>query len=144
MQLRTQLAFDGADDVHDMRVTLDGHQLFDFDRTVFADAAYIVAAEIDEHDVLGSLLFIMNHFVSDAAVVVVAYAARACSGDGAVLDATLIHADQYFRRRASNAGVARFIQAHAQKVEVRRGVDDAQRAIDGEGIDAGFYIETLG
>src|SRR6202044_1113160 len=54
MKLREELAFDGADDMHDMRVTLDGHQLFDFDRAVFADAAYVIAAEIDEHDVLGS------------------------------------------------------------------------------------------
>src|ERR1700751_4525297 len=36
VELGAELAFDAADDVHDMRVALDVHQLLYFDRTIFA------------------------------------------------------------------------------------------------------------
>src|SRR5262249_43371755 len=42
-------------DVHHVREALDGHELLDLDAAVFADAAEIIAAEVDEHDVLGAL-----------------------------------------------------------------------------------------
>src|SRR5207253_4810702 len=49
-------AGDLADDVEDVRVGLDLHFLVDLDGAVLADAAEVVAAEGDQHHVLGPLL----------------------------------------------------------------------------------------
>ncbi len=51
-----ELAFEGADEVHDVAVALDEHEVLDLDGAEFADAADVVAAEVDEHDVLGDAL----------------------------------------------------------------------------------------
>src|SRR5580698_10945490 len=53
VEFGAQLTFNGTDDMHDVGVAFDRHQFFDFDGAVFTDAAYVVASEIDEHDVLG-------------------------------------------------------------------------------------------
>ena len=42
--------------MHHVRIALDEHQPLDLDRAVFANAAQVVATEIDEHDVLGAFL----------------------------------------------------------------------------------------
>ena len=55
-----QRARDLADDVEDVRVGLDHHQLVDLDRAVLADAAEVVAAEVDQHHVLGPLLGVVD------------------------------------------------------------------------------------
>ena len=44
--------------VHHVRVAFDDHQFFDLHRAVLADSSEIVAAEIDQHDVFGALLFV--------------------------------------------------------------------------------------
>ena len=49
-----RLALEGADQVHDVGVALDEHEVFDFDGAELGDAADVVAAEVDEHDVLGN------------------------------------------------------------------------------------------
>ena len=59
-------ATDG-DDVHDVRVGLDGHERVDLDRAVLADAAEVVAAEVDEHHVLGALLLVGEQVGGDRA-----------------------------------------------------------------------------
>ena len=41
--------------MHDVAVGLDLHQLVDLDAAVLADAAQVVAAQVDEHHVLGAL-----------------------------------------------------------------------------------------
>src|SRR5690606_13842073 len=48
--VRAQAAIDIADDVHDMAVALDDHEVADAHRAELGDAADIVAGEIDEHD----------------------------------------------------------------------------------------------
>ena len=55
-----QRARDLADDVQDVRVGLDHHQLVDADRAVLADPAEVVAAEVDQHHVLGPLLGVVD------------------------------------------------------------------------------------
>ena len=53
-----ELAFDDRRQVHDVREALEAHELRHAHRPVVADAADVVAAEIDEHDVLGALLLV--------------------------------------------------------------------------------------
>jgi hypothetical protein len=93
-----EAAFDGADDVHDVRVALDEHEAVDFDGAELADAAYVVAAQVDKHDVLSALLFVVEHFVGECLVFLLIGAAGAGSGDGAVLHFALMDADEQFGR----------------------------------------------
>ena len=45
-----ELALERADQVHDVGVALDEHQVLHLDGAEFADAADVVAAEVDEHE----------------------------------------------------------------------------------------------
>ncbi len=51
----TQFAGDVGDDVHDVAVAFDRHEVGDFDGAELRDAADIVAGEVDEHEVFGAL-----------------------------------------------------------------------------------------
>ena len=53
--------------MHDVAVGLDLHQLVDHNRAVLAHAAEVVAAEVDEHHVLGALLLVGEQLVGDRA-----------------------------------------------------------------------------
>src|SRR5204863_45303 len=72
------------DDVVDVRVALDRHQLVDAHAARHADATEVVALEVDEHHVLGTLLR-MRDELTDVAGVVMAVHARPRAGDGARL-----------------------------------------------------------
>ena len=90
--------------MHDVGVALDVHQICHFDGSIFADTADVVAAEVDEHDVLGAFLFVGEHLALGGEVGGFAGAARAGSGDGAVLDAAAFDADQELGRGADDVG----------------------------------------
>ena len=74
---------DGADDVHDVRVVLDRHQRLDRHAAVLADAAEVVAAEVDEHHVLGALLLVGEQVALEPLVLGGVGAARPRAGDRA-------------------------------------------------------------
>ena len=63
-----QLAGDVRRDVHHVAVALDDHHVGDFDRAVAGDAADVVAAQIDEHHVLGPFLGIGQQLVGEPLV----------------------------------------------------------------------------
>jgi hypothetical protein len=67
--------------VHDVAVAPHVHELDDVDRAGAADPLEVVAAEVDEHDVLGALLGVGEQLVGQAHVVLGGLAARARSGD---------------------------------------------------------------
>ena len=156
-----EAAFDGADDVHDVRVALDEHQAVDFDGAELAYAADVVAAEVDEHHVFGALFFVVQHLVGQRLVFLLVGAARAGSGDGAVLDLALVDADQQLGRRAGQlqglrpfslfGGVLRLIGSAAQRTlgrkaqeeHIRAGIDGAQGAIDLEAVGLRLDVEAL-
>ena len=50
----------------EVRVGLDGHERLDLDGAVLAHAAEVVAAEVDEHHVLGALLLVGEQVLGDA------------------------------------------------------------------------------
>ena len=65
---RAQRARDGGDDVHHVAVGLDLHQLVHVDAAVLAHAPEVVAAEVDEHHVLGALLLVGEQLGGDRAI----------------------------------------------------------------------------
>ena len=101
------------------------------DRAGHADAAEVVAAEIDQHHVLGDLLGVGEHLALDAHVLFRRGAARAGTGDRPHLGAAVLEAHQ---RLGAGAGDARI--AEAQEVHIRRRVDHPHRAVDIEAVDA--------
>ena len=58
------------DEVHDVRIALECHELRDPHRTIFADAAEIVAPEVHQHDVLGSFFLVAFELFCHAKVFV--------------------------------------------------------------------------
>ncbi len=61
-EVAAQAALDGTDQMHHVRVALHEHQPVNFHRAELAHAAHIVPAEVDQHYVLGALLFVGEHF----------------------------------------------------------------------------------
>jgi hypothetical protein len=82
--------------MHDVRIALDEHQLLDLHGAVFADAAYVVAAQIDQHDVLGDFFFVRAQLGFNGAILLFIFSARTGSGDGAILHLAAMHAYQQF------------------------------------------------
>jgi len=57
-------------------------------------STYVVAAEVDEHDVFAAFFFIGEHFGFEGEVFGFVGGALAGAGDGAVLDGALVDADE--------------------------------------------------
>src|SRR5579884_868660 len=121
-----------------MRIAFDGHELFDTHRAVLADAAQVVATQIDQHDMLGALFGIGEEFGFERAVLVLIPPPppRAC--DGAVEGLATLYPQQHLGRAADDAD-----RPQPQEIHVGRGIDDAQRAIDLERIGPGLRKEAL-
>ena len=114
----------------DVRVGLDAHERLDLDRAVLAHAAEVVAAEVDEHHVLGALLLVGEQVGGDLAVLVGVAAARARAGDRARRDVAAGDGHERLGRGADDLEVL-----EVQEVHVRRRVDRAQPAVDRERLD---------
>ena len=72
-----QFALDIGDDVHHLAVALDEELIGDLDGADLGDAADIVAAEIEQHQMLGALLGIGEQFGFERLILVRGRAARA-------------------------------------------------------------------
>ncbi len=90
-----------------------------------ADAADVVAREIDEHEVLGAFLLVGEQVLLEGEVVGVGGAAFARAGDGTDLDEAVGEAHVDLGRGADDGEVARVQNEH-----VRRRVDGAQGAVE--------------
>ena len=131
-------AVDGRDEVHDVRVALERHVLRHAHRAELADAAEIVAAEVDEHHVLGAFLLVALQLLGQPQVLLLVAAARPRAGDRMRLDAPAFDAHQHLRRRSDDRETA-----HPDEIHVGRRIDVAQRAIDGERIGGDVGLEPL-
>ena len=120
---------DLADDVDHVAVGLDLHQPLDVHGAVLAHAAEVVAAEVDEHHVLGALLLVGEQLGGDRGVVL---AARAGAGDRAGGDVAAVDGQQRLGRGADDLEVL-----EVEEVHVRARVDVAQPAVDAERLDRG-------
>ena len=133
-EVRAKRAFERADEMHDVRVALDEHEVLDLDGAEVADAADVVAAEVDEHDVLGELLFVGAQIGFEAAVFgFVGARGGGCRRWGGTRRCAL-----WTRTRSSGEEPTMWIgfgfhspccrfDMQAQEVHVGRGIDDAQR-----------------
>ena len=122
-----------------MGEALERHELRHPHGAVLADAAEIVAAEIDEHHVLGALLLVALELLGEPQVLVVAPAARPGAGNRVRLGAPPLHAHEHLGRRADNRE-----PAHADEEHVGRGVHVPQRAVDRERVGRDVRLEPLG
>ena len=75
----SELAGNLRGEVHHVAVALDGHQLVDPFGTEAGDPADVVAGEVDEHDVLGELLRVLDELGLEPAVLLVVRAAAGAS-----------------------------------------------------------------
>ena len=105
---------------------------------VLADAADVVAAEIDEHDVLGALLLVALQLLGQPHVLFVVAPARPRARNRVRLDARPFDAHQHLRRRADDRHAA-----HPDEIHVGRRIDVPQRAVDGERIGVDVGLEAL-
>ena len=91
-----ELTFDLRDDVHHVRVAFDDRVVGHLDGAGDADAAEVIAGEVDEHQVLGAFLRIGEQFDLELAVGGFVGAAGAGAGDRADLAEAAREADVYF------------------------------------------------
>ena len=75
--------------MHDVAVTFDGHDVADLHAAVAGDPANVVAAQIDEHDVLGPFLGIGDQFLGQARVFFLGQPAATRAGERADRDPVL-------------------------------------------------------
>ena len=135
-----EFAGDMGDDVHDMAVTLDCHEVGDFHRAVFRDAADIVAGEVDEHEVLSALLRI-GHEIGGVGIILLDRCSTAAgAGDGADFHEVAGEAHMDLGRTA-HEGVS---TGTAQAEHVGRGIHKTQGAVEIEGVVVEFGFEALG
>src|SRR5580704_4535171 len=92
-------AFDVRDDMHDVAVALDREFLGHLDRACFGDAPDIVAAEIEQHQMLGAFLFVGEELRRQTFVLGLRLAAPAGARDGPDGDFSAPRAHQDFRAR---------------------------------------------
>ena len=133
-----QRAAHRRDHVDDVRVELHLHELVDLDGAGHADAAEVVAAEVDQHDVLGALLLVGAQVVDEAPVLGGARAPPAGAGDRPRLDAVALDGDERLGARAAEGEVV-----EGDVVQVRARVHGAEAAVDGEGRHVDRRAEAL-
>ena len=119
-----QLALHLRHDMHHVRVAFDLETIGHDHAAGFGDAANIVAAQVDQHKVLGALLRIGQQFDFQRNVFGMRGAARAGAGDRAHGNLAVLHAHQDFRRAADHLGTVK-----VEEIHVGRRIERAQCAI---------------
>ena len=121
-----QLAGDVRGDVHDVAVALDHHHVGDLDRAELGDAADVVAAQVDEHDVLGPFLGVGQQFGGELRRLL-----RRCCRGGACRRAGGRSTLPSTTRTMISGELPTSVHAgHAQVEHERAGVHDPQRAVE--------------
>ena len=101
----TQHAFDGGDEVEDLRVAFELHELRNGDAAVFADLAEVVALEVGDHDELGEFLGVGQELEGELLVTHGIAAARARAFDRARGDVAAANAEEKLGRGGQDFGV---------------------------------------
>ncbi len=125
--------------MHHVRVALERHEFVDLDASAGADAAEVVALEIEEHDVLGPLLRVGEKFLLESSVPVCREAARPGAGDRSCFGQPAVERDEALRRRRDDLGEGR-----AQVAGERGGVDLAQPAEEIDAAAGPLRVEAAG
>ena len=106
VEVVAQFALDMADDVLHVAVAFDDHLFRQLHAARLAHAADVVAAEVDEHGVLGQLFRIGEQLLGQTLIFFRSLAAQGGSGDRAHRDAAVLDAHQQLGAGADQAGVA--------------------------------------
>lgn len=120
-------ASDVGDDVHDVGIALDDHEIIDFDAAVLGDAADVVSREIDEHEMFGAFFGVGEKVGGECIVFGGGLPAFASSRDGADVDAAVDGADVNFWGAADERKFVHFENEH-----VGGGIDVAEGAVEVE------------
>ena len=100
--------------MHDVAVALHVAEVVHVHRPAGADAPKIVAAEVDQHQVLGALLRVGQQSLLQRQVGLARGAARQRAGDRPRLGHLAGDAHQHLRRRADQRALARAQQEHVR------------------------------
>ena len=92
--------------MHDVAVALDDVLLGDVDGADLGNAADVVAAEIEQHEVFGALLGIGEQGVGEGLVFLFGFATAGGAGDRADRDFAVAHPDEDLGARADQGEVA--------------------------------------
>ena len=130
VELGSQAALDVADQVEHVAVALDLHVLADGDRPRTSDAAKVVAAEVDQHHVLGSLLRIGLELLGEERVLAGVRPARPRAGDRVGRQAIALDLEEQLGRGADD-----LVARGAHEEEIRAGVDSPQRPVQPDPIE---------
>ena len=135
---RLEIRRDVGDEVHDVRVALDRHEIRHLHRAGQGDAPELVAAEIDQHEMLGALLLVLQQGVGVAPVLLLRRAAGPRAGDRPQAGGAVVEADHRLGRRADQRAAARL-----QEEEVGGGIDVALRPVEADQVVRGGADEAL-
>ena len=133
-----ELARDLAREVHDVRVALERHELLDLLRPEPHDPADVVAGQIDEHHVLGTLLRVLAELCRESPIVLLAPSAVAGPGDRSDDHASVEHLHHRLGRGADQRRLG-----VANDVHVGRRVHLAEDSIHVERVERALDVETL-
>ena len=128
-----------------MAVALDVAVVLDPDGPRHADPAQVVAAEIDQHQMLGPLFLIGEQVLLQQLVFFLGVSAPARPRDRMCGGPAVVDRDQCLRtgaddRKRGSTNVIRDVQ----QVHVRAGVGHPQHAVDVDGVGLGVDLEALG
>ena len=110
--MRGDFTDDTAHHVGDVGEPFDRHQLWHTHRARDADAAEVVACEVDEHGVLGTFLFVCTQISSETRILLVACTAFSRSCDGVGIDSAARHLDQHLRGCSDEFNCAEVVVEH--------------------------------
>ena len=127
-----------ADDVHHVAVALDGETGGNLHAVGGGDPADVIAAEVEQHQMLGVLLGIGEQAFAVRLVLFARGAARAGAGDRADSHLAIAHADEDFRARSDHRETGEI-----EEVEEWRRVYAPERAIEREGRQGEGASEAL-
>ena len=119
-------ARDIGDDVHDVAVTLHGHEIGERDTTEFRNPPNIVAGEIDKHEMFRALLGIGKQLTREFRIRLRRRPSLAGAGNGTDLDISFGHLHMNLRRASDQGDPSRKTQAE----HVWRGIHEAQGAVE--------------
>ena len=125
--------------MHDVRIALDLLQHGDPDAAELGNASDIVAAEVDQHPVLGEFLLISEQFPLQGQVLILVPSPPPGSCDRTHERPAIFAAHHDLRRGAQQGGIVPL-----EIEEVGRGIQSPEAAVDLERVHLHRFLEPLG
>src|SRR5680860_1817153 len=138
VEFRIEFPFDIGNDVHHLTVIFQEEAVGDAHAADLRHAPDIVAAEIEQHQMLGALLGVGEQLLGERFVFVRRGTARPRAGDGPDGDLALAYAHQNLGARTHHGEVT-----EVQEIQKRRGVHPPQRAVERERGELERRLEAL-